>query len=80
MLYGGYLAPKYWPTWLGLALLRFISFLPLPVTAVLGQGLGLLAYLLIGSRRKIAFKNISSCFPEWPAARCRQVIRLFFLR
>ena len=78
MLYGDYLTPKYWPTWLGLALLRLISFLPLPIIALLGQSLGWLAYLLIGSRRKIAFKNISSCFPEWTAARCRQVNRKHF--
>lgn len=63
--YQRFLAPKYWPTWLGLALVRLITFLPLRVLAELGHGLGMLAYYLGASRRNIALKNIKSCFPEF---------------
>ena len=40
--------------------------------------MGSIAYLLIGSRRKIAFKNISACFPELDAADCRKINRQQF--
>ncbi len=59
-----YLGPRYWPTWLGLGVMRILSILPLPVLAVLGYIIGTLFYLLHVSRRKIALKNISVCFPE----------------
>lgn len=73
-----FLGPRYWPTWLGLGLMRLLSFVPLPIIAVLGQSLGSLFYLLIGSRRKIAFKNISLCFPEKSAAECHAINRAHF--
>lgn len=58
--------------------MRALSTLPLPVIAVLGQTLGTLFYFLIGSRRKIAFVNISRCFPEKSAAQCRRINRRHF--
>ena len=59
-----FLGPRYWPTWVGLGLLRLVCLLPLPVIAVIGQFFGELFYWLTPSRRRIAFKNISVCFPE----------------
>ena len=59
-----FLGPRYWPTWLGLGFLRLLSFLPLPVVAAFGQGVGLLFFTIGGARRRIAAKNISACFPE----------------
>lgn len=59
-----YFSPRYWPTWLGLALLRLLSMLPLPILAVIGYVVGTLFYLLQGGRRKIALKNLKVCFPE----------------
>ncbi|MFT5572402.1 MAG: KDO2-lipid IV(A) lauroyltransferase [Cryomorphaceae bacterium] len=73
-----FLGPRYWLTWLGLGLMGVISFLPLPVIAVIGQSLGLLFYYLIGSRRKIAFKNISCCFPELSAQQHTSINRKHF--
>ncbi|MFZ4536197.1 lysophospholipid acyltransferase family protein [Propionivibrio sp.] len=46
------------------ALLWLLHFLPLPILAVMGQGLGLLLFHLAGRRRKIALVNLSLCFPE----------------
>ncbi len=57
--------PKYWPTWLGLFLLRLISSLPWPVVAFLSDTLGSLIYSLYKSRREIAERNLRTCFPEW---------------
>ena len=45
--------------------MRLLSFLPLPVLAAIGSGIGNLSYCLFSSRRKIAQKNIQSCFPQW---------------
>ncbi len=59
-----YLGPRYWPTWLGLAVMRVLSMLPLPVLAICGYVIGSLFYLLHGSRRKIALKNLTACFPD----------------
>ncbi len=57
--------PKYWPTWLGLGLLRVISSLPWPWVAGLSDALGALIYHCYGSRRRIAQKNLQTCFPDW---------------
>jgi len=73
-----FLAPKYWPTWLGLGVLRLFSFLPLPVLALFGQTIGLIFYYLVSSRRKIAFRNISSCFPELNDTQVRRINRQHF--
>lgn len=73
-----FLGPRYWPTWLGLGLMRAISFLPLPVIAVLGQSLGFAFYWIIGSRRRIGFKNIQVCFPELSEQECRRINRRHF--
>ncbi len=56
--------PKYWPTWLGLAVLRIICFLPYPILMHIGQGIGKIAYRLLKKRKRIAQINIDACFPE----------------
>ena len=37
-----------------------------------------MAYVLIGSRRKIAYRNISACFPDLGASACRKINRQQF--
>lgn len=56
--------PRLWPTWLGLALLRAITLLPLPVIAVLGRRLGIALYYLHANRRAVVVTNVCRCFPE----------------
>lgn len=56
--------PRYWLTWLGLGFLRFATLLPLPVTSLVGRFLGGMLYYLYPPRRKIAYLNISRCFPD----------------
>src|SRR3990172_4206398 len=58
------LHPRYWPSWLGLALLRLLSLLPLRLISLLGAGLGMLLYALHAERRRIVRINIERCFPE----------------
>ena len=69
---------KHLPTWLGLTVVRLISFLPLPIIAILGQSVGIICYCVMSSRRKIAFKNISMCFPEFSQAQCKSINRQHF--
>ncbi len=61
---GDYLAPKYWPTWLGLALLRLVVMLPLPAIVYIGRITGKLLYLLMPDRRQVADINLKFAFPE----------------
>lgn len=70
-----FLAPKYWPTWIGLFILRLFSVLPLPLLAIFGWVIGLLFYYLGASRRRVAYKNISVCFPELSEQQCQKINR-----
>jgi len=72
------LSPRYWPSWLGIGLLRALGLLPYPVLWALGTGLGRLAYYLAGSRRRVARRNLEICFPDLsPGERSRLLHRHF---
>ncbi len=49
---------------LGVALMRTLAWLPLPVVRALGWLLGWALYWGVPSRRKVVAKNLSLCFPE----------------
>ncbi len=59
-----YLAPRHWPTWFGLALLRLLTFLPHRWLMGLGALLGSSLYHLMASRRRIAQINIALTHPR----------------
>jgi KDO2-lipid IV(A) lauroyltransferase len=59
-----YWTPGYWPTWLGMGLLRLICLLPHRAALAVGRSLGRLAHWVGGSRRAIVRRNIELCFPE----------------
>ena len=59
-----YLAPATWPTWVGLGLLRVISWLPHSFALLVGRGIGRFAHLIGGKRRAIVRCNIGLCFPD----------------
>jgi len=61
-----------------LALLWLVHWLPLPALAALGRGLGRMLYLLAGSRRKIALRNLELCFPQMPAEQRNELAREHF--
>ena len=62
------LAPRYWPTWAGLGLLRLVALLPFPVMLAVGRGLGSLLRHLPLRFVRTARRNIELCFPELDAA------------
>ena len=59
-------------------LLWLLHFLPLPVLAVIGRGLGVLIYVFVRERRHVALTNLERCFPEWDDRTRKRVARLHF--
>ncbi len=62
-----YRAPRYWPVWIGMGLLRVVCMLPHRVALGIGSLIGRLAHGLGGSRRAIVRRNIELCFPDLSA-------------
>lgn len=61
-----------------LGVLWLLSWLPLPLLAALGRGLGGLLHRLAGSRRRIALRNLALCFPGMPEGERRATVREHF--
>jgi KDO2-lipid IV(A) lauroyltransferase len=73
-----FLAPKFWPIWLGIGIIRSIPLLPYPLLLRLGKGMGYLMYRLMPKRRHIGSVNLRLCFPELgEASRNELLIRNF---
>ena len=72
------LHPRYWLSWVGLALLRLVSLAPLPVLWLVGYVLGSGLYYLHGARRHITVRNIESCFPTLNRRAQRRMARQHF--
>jgi len=63
------LAPKHWPAWAGLGVIRLAACLPRAWLMRAGRGLGWLSARLLRERRRVAAANLASCFPELDARR-----------
>ena len=61
-----------------LGLLRLLSGLPLALQAALGNAVGRLLWLVAGSRRRIALRNLELCLPELPLAEREAIARANF--
>ena len=59
-----FLAPRFWPVWLGLGLVRLAVLLPYRAQLAFGRSLGRIALRVMGSRRRVAERNLALCFPE----------------
>lgn len=64
--------------WIGLGLLRVLSWLPLPLIAAFGGALGTALYLLHAPRRRIVQVNIERCFPTLSPRARRRIVRRHF--
>lgn len=73
-----WLAPRYWPTWLGLGALRLLAWLPIPLLMLLGAGLGRLGGRLLRSRRRVVATNLRLCFPERSPAEIERLTTAHF--
>ena len=70
--------PRFWPVWLGMVGLRGMAWLPLPVIYMFGMGLGELLFIGARSRRGIALRNLSACFPDHSPQAIHQLARKHF--
>ena len=66
-------------TRLGVFLLWLLHPLPLAVLAGMGNGLGLLLYLLAAERRRVATINLRLCFPAMGEAERARLVRRNFM-
>lgn len=73
-----FLSPRYWPTWLALAWLWLLAWLPWPVRSGLGALFGALARVGTRKRREIARVNLRLCFPELDDAARERMLRRHF--
>ncbi|HEX7916722.1 LpxL/LpxP family Kdo(2)-lipid IV(A) lauroyl/palmitoleoyl acyltransferase [Rudaea sp.] len=68
-------SPRYWPSWLGVGVMKLVARLPYRVLHLLGRTLGLLTRQLPGARRRIAQRNLEICFPELSAGERERLLR-----
>lgn len=61
-----------------LAALWLLHWLPLPLLAACGRGVGRLLHALAGSRRAIARRNLALCLPHLPEAERHALVREHF--
>jgi KDO2-lipid IV(A) lauroyltransferase len=73
-----FFAPKYWPTWLGILVLRLLAFLPYKLGLSFGRLIGIILYHLLPKRRHVTEVNCSLCFPELTAAEREQFVKDVF--
>jgi len=63
---------------LAIFILWLLHFLPLAMLAPIGQGIGMLVYVLVPKRRHIARTNLALCFPELSEAERERLLRRNF--
>lgn len=73
-----FLAPRHWPTWIGLGLLGLWSLLPMPLIAPVGWALGLLLYAVHAGRRHVVQTNIARCFPDLSRVEQARLVRAHY--
>jgi KDO2-lipid IV(A) lauroyltransferase len=62
-----FLSPRWWPTWLGLGVLRAVEALPFGALLAVGRCMGRIARRLGLHYARIARRNIELCLPELSA-------------
>lgn len=72
------LAPRHWPTWLGIGTLAMLARIPWPLQRVIGRAMGHVLRLALPARRRIAERNIALCFPELDEGARNALLRRHF--
>ena len=71
-----HLAIRFWPTWIGIGLLRLVVLLPYTPALRIGNAAGQLIYALLPARKKrVADVNLQICFPEMPSEERRSMAK-----
>ena len=71
-------APRYWLTWVGVALAWVLQQMPRPAVQALARGIGRLLYRRSGRSRRIAERNLELCFPQLDAAEREARLAAFY--
>jgi len=74
-----FLHPKYWLSWLAMAILWLISLLPYRFALQIGHILGLGGYWFAGKRRHITEVNLELCFPQLSAKQRHKLCKDCFI-
>lgn len=61
-----------------LLVMWLLHWLPLPILARIGEGLGSLLYLILSRRRHICMTNLRLCFPQMPESERKNITRRHF--
>ena len=72
------LAPRWWPTWVAIGLVRALTFLPMKLQFLIGDGLGHLLMLAVKARREIVRINLRTCFPDMEPKRREALVSAHF--
>jgi len=72
-------SPTYWPTWLGLGLLRVVNILPFHSQLCIGKLLGLTLFILAPKRRHVVYINLKLCFPELDEKNLKKMVKQVFV-
>lgn len=73
-----YRAPRYWLTWLALALLWCVARSPYRIQMALGQWTGRVFHRVARHRRHVAEVNVALCFPELTPDQRARFVRTHF--
>ena len=73
-----FIHPKYFPTWVLILLMRVGVFIPFRFQVFFGKMIGKLLYPVMTEFRKIAYSNISNCFPEKKQPQVTLLVRQHF--
>ena len=72
------LAPWYWPTWVGLGLLRLLAKLSYPTLLGIGAALGGALWHLPLPQKRVVRRNLALCLPELDAAARERLAKRHF--
>jgi KDO2-lipid IV(A) lauroyltransferase len=72
------MAPRHWPTWLGIGAMALLARLPWALQRWLGRALGALLRMALRERRAIAMRNLELCFPQLDIAAREALLREHF--
>jgi KDO2-lipid IV(A) lauroyltransferase len=75
---GRFLAPRFWPTWVLLGVMRLADVLPASLQVKLGAAIGWLFARLKRRKLRIARRNLEICFPELTAAARQRLLERHF--
>ncbi len=73
-----YWRPRFWPTWVGVFLLRLSCLLPYRWQIGIGKAIGRLGHRIAAERRAVTRRNIELCFPELSVLERNQLAREHF--